>query len=179
VYDYDTVGTNDFLGEVRLNVNDLPLDKFGRMRPPGIKFNVDADGARLEKLTAKPGSKKKVKGSLQFRAWKTPSMVEREKVRSFLAYDKEKRMEARRVQRQQKMLVKLDKEKKLAAAERDLSKRQKEAERKHREKVERERQKKEAAKQRQQEEIRKLDEEEQILREELAKNPTAVVNNVR
>ena len=57
IYDHDQVGANDFLGEVRINVNDLPLDKAGRMRPPGVKFNVDATGLRLEKLQAKPGKR--------------------------------------------------------------------------------------------------------------------------
>ena len=178
IYDHDQVGANDFLGEVRINVNDLPLDKAGRMRPPGVKFNVDATGLRLEKLQAKPGKKdKKVKGSLQFRAWKTPSMAERERVRSYLSYEKERRMEQRRIQRTEKMILKLEREKKLAAAERDLEKRQAEADAKHRAKIEAEEQKKEQERQKQREEIARFDEEERILREELAKNPCSVVRN--
>jgi hypothetical protein len=75
-------------------------------------------------------------------------------------------------------VLKLEREKKLAAAEKDLERRQKEAERKHKEKLELEEQKKEEERKRKEEEIRQLDEEERILREELAKNPTTVINNV-
>ena len=179
IYDYDQVGANDFLGEVRINVNDLPLDAMSRMRMPGIKINVDATGLRQEKLKPKPGKKDyKVQGTLHFRAWKTPSMLEREKVRSFMAYDKEQRTEKRRLQRQEKMIIKLERERKLQAAEENLFKRQQEAERKHKEKLEMEEKKKEKERQAKLEEIRLLDEEEAMLRAELAKNPTAVINNV-
>ena len=155
IYDYDQVGANDFLGEVRINVNDLPLDAMSRMRMPGIKINVDATGLRQEKLKPKPGKKdSKVKGTLHFRAWKTPSMLEREKVRSFMAYDKEQRTEKRRLQRQEKMIIKLERERKLQAAEENLFKRQQEAERKHKEKLEMEEKKKEKERQAKLEEIR-------------------------
>ena len=86
-------------------------------------------------------------------------------------------MEQRRIQRTEKMILKLEREKKLAAAERDLEKRQAEADAKHRAKIEAEEQKKEKERQKQREEIARLDEEERILREELAKNPCSVVRN--
>merc|ERR1711871_762714 len=50
MYDYDRVGLNDFLGEVRLKVVDLPYDRRGGIRPQNIQYKLDADGIRVEPL---------------------------------------------------------------------------------------------------------------------------------
>ena len=37
VHNHNRMSSNDFLGEVRLTVEDLPYDREGMLRPPHIK----------------------------------------------------------------------------------------------------------------------------------------------
>ncbi len=179
VYDHDKVGSDDFLGEVRININDLPLDRCHSLRPPGLTLKTDANGCRQEKLSGRPGKRDAgVRGTILFRAWKTPSMQERETVRAFMSKEKERRLDARRAQRAQKMVAKLARERKLAAAEKDLVVRQAKAEARHRKEIAAEEARKEAERKAQALAIQKLDEEDRRLRASLAQNPTSVVNSL-
>ena len=92
IHDYDRIGSNDFLGEVRLSVADLPFDREGRIRPPSAQYKLGTDGVRVEVLQDRSSAKSKKKardvvtGSLQFRAWKIPSLAECEGVKGFLKH---------------------------------------------------------------------------------------------
>ena len=178
VYDYDFASGDDFMGEIRLNVNELPYDKQGNLRPIGITFEKDKDGARNEKLKAKPGSRSKVKGNLVYRAWRTPSSDERARTMKYITLKKQQRAERAREIRLKAQKQKIERQRAIAEAEERNKQREAEAKKKReREKVLAEKRKaKELA--RKEAELKAFEEAERKHREALALMPVQVVNNV-
>ena len=118
------------MGEIRLNVNELPYDKQGNLRPIGITFEKDKDGARNEKLKAKPGSRSKVKGNLVYRAWRTPSSDERARTMKYITLKKQQRAERAREIRLKAQKQKIERQRAIAEAEERNKKREAEAKKK-------------------------------------------------
>ena len=134
VFDYDFASGDDFMGEVRLNVNELPYDKCGNLRPVGVSFEKDKDGARSVKLQPKPGSNAKVKGTLVFRAWRTPSSDERARTMKYITIKKQQREERAREIRLKAQKQKIERQRAIAEAEERNKQREAEARKRERRK---------------------------------------------
>jgi hypothetical protein len=179
VYDYDVGSGNDFMGEIKLNINELPFDRQGNLRPVNTeKFEKDSEGIRTIKLASKNKKAGTAQGTLSFRCWRTPSSDERADTMKYISAQKARRAERARTIRLKAMQQKIERQRLIAEAEEKNKKREEALKKKRaREKELAEKRKaKELA--RKEAELKAFEEAERKQREALALMPMQVVNNV-